>query len=583
MALQFPDPTQPSLLTGDERGVYSDSRSSSKFPLRLWDETVDVVVAGFGGAGASAAVEAAETGASVLVADRFTGGGSTEMSGGVVYAGGGTELQKRAGSDDSPEEMYKYLLMETRDAVGEDTLRAFCDGSVGNLEWLRRLGVPFHPKGKALKTSYPPDDCTLYYSGNELSSSYAASARPAPRGHRALGKGLTGKVLFKPLRLAVEQRGVKILYRTEVHRLVADESGGVIGVELRTIPANPLWRITHQALYAAVTYLGAMSRWSTETFNRYLSRLETWKGRVSYIRARGGVVLSTGGFVFNPDMMRVHSPRYSGCSMRLGTAGDSGSGVLLGRSAGGKTGNMEKACAFRFINPPSVLVSGVIVGADGHRICNEELYGAAISEKMAEKHGGKGYLIVDSEIMRDVRRQLIKEHIGWFQRLFGLVNIFLNRQKAPTIRILAVRSGITENRLVDTIGEYNSGIASGADPGGKAAEYCRPVRKPPFYAINLALDSLLFPTPHFTLGGLVVDGVTARVVRADGTIVPGLYAAGRTAVGVSSNSYVSGLSIADGVFSGRNAGRHSARRALDGEKDKEPDRITPGKVKDLKV
>jgi 3-oxo-5alpha-steroid 4-dehydrogenase len=64
-----------------------------------------------------------------------------------------------------------------------------------------------------------------------------------------------------------------------------------------------------------------------------------------------------------------------------------------------------------------------------------------------------------------------------------------------------------------------------------------------------------------TLGGLVVDGTTARVVRDDGTPIRGLYAAGRNAVGVSSHSYVSGLSIADGIFSGRNAGRHAAHMA----------------------
>jgi len=63
------------------------------------------------------------------------------------------------------------------------------------------------------------------------------------------------------------------------------------------------------------------------------------------------------------------------------------------------------------------------------------------------------------------------------------------------------------------------------------------------------------------LGGLVVDGITARVVREDGTPIEGLYAAGRNAVGVSSSSYVSGLSIGDCVFSGRNAGRHAAARA----------------------
>ena len=61
-----------------------------------------------------------------------------------------------------------------------------------------------------------------------------------------------------------------------------------------------------------------------------------------------------------------------------------------------------------------------------------------------------------------------------------------------------------------------------------------------------------------TLGGLAVEEDTGRVVRTDGTAIEGLYAAGRSAVGICSNSYVSGLSLADCVFSGRRAGRHAS-------------------------
>ena len=74
--------------------------------------------------------------------------------------------------------------------------------------------------------------------------------------------------------------------------------------------------------------------------------------------------------------------------------------------------------------------------------------------------------------------------------------------------------------------------------------------------------SALFPAPCMTLGGLRVAGETGNVVRADGSVIEGLYAAGRNAVGVSSRSYLSGLAHADGFFSGRNAGRSAARRAL---------------------
>lgn len=72
-----------------------------------WNAEADVVIIGFGGAGACAALEAAQQGASVLVLDRFHGGGATSASGGVIYAGGGTPYQKAAGYDDTVEEMYR--------------------------------------------------------------------------------------------------------------------------------------------------------------------------------------------------------------------------------------------------------------------------------------------------------------------------------------------------------------------------------------------------------------------------------------------------------------------------------------------
>ena len=67
-----------------------------------------------------------------------------------------------------------------------------------------------------------------------------------------------------------------------------------------------------------------------------------------------------------------------------------------------------------------------------------------------------------------------------------------------------------------------------------------------------------YPAPVLTLGGLVVAPDSGQVLRADGSPIDGLYAAGRSAAGLCSRSYVSGLSLADCVFSGRRAGRHAA-------------------------
>ncbi len=79
-----------------------------------WDDEADLIIVGYGGAGVSAALEGAEQGLEVLAIDRYEGGGSTTINGGVFYAGGGTSIQKKAGIQDTPEEMFKYLKLETQ-------------------------------------------------------------------------------------------------------------------------------------------------------------------------------------------------------------------------------------------------------------------------------------------------------------------------------------------------------------------------------------------------------------------------------------------------------------------------------------
>ena len=141
-----------------------------------WDVEADVVVVGFGAAGACAALEAAAAGCSVLILDRFGGGGATALSGGVVYAGGGTPQQRAAGVTDTPGAMLGYLRTEVGDAVPETTLREFCDGSVAMLAWLEGHGVPFEGSLCPDKTSYPTNRHYLYYSGSELSAADAGDS-----------------------------------------------------------------------------------------------------------------------------------------------------------------------------------------------------------------------------------------------------------------------------------------------------------------------------------------------------------------------------------------------------------------------
>ena len=161
-------------------------------PLRLddveahdWADVADLIVVGLGGAGVSAALEAAEAGLDVLGVDRYAMGGSSAANGGVYYAGGGTPIQIEAGETDTAEEMYKYLHMEVGGVVSDRTLRRFCDESVANIEWLMGHGAKFSSAVWKEKCSYPPLDRFLYHSDSTQAAPYVNKAKPAARGHRA--------------------------------------------------------------------------------------------------------------------------------------------------------------------------------------------------------------------------------------------------------------------------------------------------------------------------------------------------------------------------------------------------------------
>ena len=540
-------------IRGDTSGV---AEAGGK---RSWDEIRDVVVVGLGAAGGGAAIEARSRGADVLLVDRFSGGGATGRSAGVLYFGGGTRLQRDFGVHDTPENMYDYLALETDGVVSDATLRAFCETSVATFDWLCSLGVPFPRGGCVSKVSYPPNDCTLYYSGNELCPPYSEHATPAPRGHRPLGNGLTGHLISAGLQRGALQAGVELRAYTRAERLVVDRDGDVLGVVLRELAPGRIRTAVNQILQQLVHYGGGINTVASEVFQAALRKLERRATRL-YVRARGGVVLCTGGFVFNRQLMTTHARAYSCCSMRLGTAGDDGAGIQMGHAVGGALGHMHKCSAPRFVDPPRAWLSGVLVGRDGRRICNETYYGGKVGEQMVEHHHGHGTLVLDARAMKRGRREIGSENPQLFQRIFALLNAYVTARSAPTLRALAAKMGIDADGLERTITAYNEGARHGRDALGKDPSYVAELDQAPYYAIPLDYDTFLFPTPCITLGGLRTEGLTAQVLREDGSVVEGLYAAGRTAVGVSSNGYVSGLSVSDGLFTGRNAGAHAAAR-----------------------
>jgi len=148
----------------------------------------------------------------------------------------------------------------------------------------------------------------------------------------------------------------------------------------------------------------------------------------------------------------------------------------------------------------------------------------------------------------------------WFQLLQAVYLLTSARTSAHSLADAAARAGADPGGVTTTIAAYNAAAAAGApDATGKPADLITMLDRPPYSLIDLSIRPRpAYPAPMLTLGGLVVAEDTGQVRRADGTAVAGLYAAGRSAVGLCSNSYVSGLSLADCVYSGRRAGRHAA-------------------------
>lgn len=535
----------------------------------IWDEEADMVVVGLGGAGVAAALEGLEQGLSVIALDQYDGGGSSAANGGVYYAGGGTSIQREAGVTDNPAMMETYLHTEVGDVVSADTLRDFCQTSTDSFEWLRHHGAPFSATLHPAKTSYPPLDRFLYHPDSSLAEPFRTLTPPAARGHRTVKRngnkpwGL-GAGIYDPLRAAALARGLVFRSHAEARQIALDSEGRVIGVRVEQL-ADPKVRAIHSRLIAKANKWMAMlsptfpgARLTVAIGYRALAKaraLEASARSSSWIRAKRGVVLSAGGFICNPAMVQHFAPDYA-AGMPNGTLGDNGSGIMLGVSAGGATGLMERISAWRFLSPPRAWGQAMLVNGEGRRFVNETWYGARIGDEMVERHGGRGYIILDRRLFRQSLRDAFGKGVLGFQRDITLVNAMFAAVKAPTPEALANKMGFKPEIFTGTISAYNEAARGTVlDAFHKTPDDMAELTTGPFYAIDASVDARMFPIACMTVGGLLVDETSGAVKNDTGGIINGLYAAGRNAVGLCSNLYVSGLSYADCIYSGRRAAR----------------------------
>jgi succinate dehydrogenase/fumarate reductase flavoprotein subunit len=463
-----------------------------------FDGEADVIVVGFGGAGAAAAIAARAAGGSVLVLERApSGGGTSALAGGLLYFGGGTPLQRACGYEDSPEEMFKYLMAACGPAPDEQKVRVFSERSREHYDWIVAQGVSF--KASFSPTlSLPLTDDGLAYSGSELAYPFCELATPAPRGHkpRAAGDG-GGALLMEKLMAAARGAGATIVPQALGEALVRDADGRVVGVTARL------------------------------------------DGEPRTFRARRGVVLAAGGFCHNRAMVERYAPLYLACDTPIGCLGDDGRGIRMGMGAGGAAVRMDAGFAALPYFPPEKLIEGLLVNRHGQRFINEDSYYGRTGDAIIRHQDATAILVLDAACTlasKYVQLSLIAE--------------------APTVRVLEARLGLPAPALQSTVDLYNRYAGRGDDPlFHKRADFVRPLDVPPFRAYDCSAARVYYP--FFTLGGLHtrVDG---EVLDAEGAPVPGLYAAGRTTSGVSALGYSSGISLADATLFGRLAGRSAA-------------------------
>lgn len=548
-----------------------------------WDLSVDFVIAGSGGGGMVAALAAHDAGASALVIEKQSLiGGSTCMSGGIVWVPN-NPLMQAEGIPDS----YEAAMTHFETVVGDvgrcsskERRHAFLTEGVEMTRFLQRLGI-------RLVTCRGYSD---YYSNLDGGHDVGRGYEPVPWNGKKLGpwRAKLQPGLAQSLGMAVmtnEARSLSNYNRSVKAFAVAAR------VALRTVAGKATGRavLTNGASLIGQLLRAALDRGIPVWTDAPLDDLVVEGGRVVGVRtvrngeavaveARRGVLIAAGGFAHNGDMRRAYGgeqPNEGKWSMA--NPGDTGEAITTAMALGAQTALMDEAWWLpsprtgRFgqstLDQARQRPRTIYVDADGRRFVNESNsymeVGKAMYERDKTSRAVPCWLIFDDRYRR--RYAHVRSHPGYFPKEM-LESGRLKR--ADTLAELAAMCGIDADGLQETVDRFNEHAEKGVDPefGRGESAYNRslgdpnrkvhpclgPIDEGPFYACEV------LPGDIGTCGGLVTDEF-ARVLDHEDRPIEGLYATGNSTATVMGRHYLGpGASIANTMVFGYVAARHAA-------------------------
>jgi succinate dehydrogenase/fumarate reductase flavoprotein subunit len=471
-------------------------------------EEADVIVVGYGGAGATAAIAAHDAGAKVILLEKAEiAGGNTRLSGGTLREF--YDTKKAAG-------YFQALLDQT---VSRAVVRAFIDETDKNPDWMRGLGAKLEHSSEGPQR-FPPSPHVVW---PFLPGSEGMGGR-----WNILGKSRVGGTnLMAVLTNAVDLRGIKVLYKTAAKKLITNTSKEVTGV----IADGP-------------------------------------DGEIQ-VKAHKGVILTCGGFQYNEDM-QLNFLGFK--LMSQGCKGNTGDGITMCQELGADVWHMRGvSCGIGYKFPEFEMPMGIgirtpqyiYVDQDGRRFLDEtgvDVHAMAFDFTYLDHKTLKYPRIPANLIFDDTTCSnspliggcpgAIMDHYQWSSDNKAEVAKGWIKT-APTIRELAPKIGLRPDQLQETVSRYNMYCIGGYDPDfNRRQETMAPITKPPFYAVEV------WPCLLNTQGG-PKRNEKAQILDTTGKAIKRLYSAGE--LGSMFNMLYPGAgNVSECLAYGRIAGRNAA-------------------------